>query len=311
VDINSLNIEMLDSLNSEWHFLTPIQPEDVDTLCKNGYLQRAVDLLQAKTSNAKVFGFKDPRVAKLLPFWKEVFTQGQMNVDYVLVIRHPLSVCDSLAKRDGFDVQKSHLLWLEHVIGSLVGTAGANRVLVDYDAFMLRPETELTRVAHKLQLSVRAAELQDFLDEFLDHQLRHTIYQLKELMQDRQSPPLVQEVYSSLLATVTDDRDLENPVLKDKVAQWNNEFSRMRSALVFADSLGTKLVTITAERDALLAERNRLLRERTEVRQDVLLKEQAMQKMKTELLAIQQSRMWRWTEPLRRLFSLFRQPKRK
>lgn len=311
VDINGLNIEMLNSLNSEWHFLTPIQPADVDTLCKNGYLQRAVDLLQAKTSDAKVFGFKDPRVAKLLPFWKEVFTQGQMNVDYILVIRHPLSVCDSLAKRDGFDVQKSHLLWLEHVIGSLVGTDGENRVLVDYDTFMLKPETELSRIANKLHLSIRAVELQDFQSEFLDHQLRHTIYQLNELTHDSQSPPLVQEVYSSLLATVTDDRDLESPLLKDKIAQWDNEFSRMRSALVLADSLGTKLVTITTERDALLAERNRLLRERTEVRQDVLVKEQAIQKMKTELLAIQQSRTWRWTEPLRRLFNLFRQPKRK
>jgi O-antigen biosynthesis protein len=309
VDINGLNIEMLDSLNSEWHFLTPIQPADVDTLCKNGYLQRAVDLLRAKTSGAKVFGFKDPRVAKLLPFWKEVFAQGQLNVEYVLVIRHPLSVGDSLAKRDGFDIQKSHLLWLEHVIGSLVGTAGANRVLVDYDTFMRSPETELTRVAHKLQLTIRAAELQEFQDEFLDHQLRHTIYQLDELMQDRQSPPLVQEVYSSLVATAAGDGDLENPLLKDKIAQWYREFSRMRSALVLADSLGTKLATITAERDALIAERNRLLRERTEARQDVLAKEQAMQNLKTELLAIQQSRMWRWTQPLRRFLSLFRQTK--
>ena len=47
MDINGLNIEMLHSLNSDWDFLTPIQPADVDTLCKNGYLQRAVDLLQA------------------------------------------------------------------------------------------------------------------------------------------------------------------------------------------------------------------------------------------------------------------------
>jgi hypothetical protein len=75
-------------------------------------------------------------VAKLLPFWKKVFMHGNLNVDYVLVIRHPLSVGNSLAKRDGLAAEKSYLLWLEHVIGSLAGTEGENRVLVDYDIFM-------------------------------------------------------------------------------------------------------------------------------------------------------------------------------
>ncbi len=307
VDINALNIEMLHSLNRDWHFLTPIQPADVNTLSGNGYLQRAVELLQKKTATATVFGFKDPRIAKLLPFWKRVFTDGQMSVDYVVVIRHPLSVRDSLTKRDGFEVEKIHLLWLEHVIGSLVGTDGENRVLVDYDTFMRTPETELTRIAKELQLSMDTAELQKFQSEFLDHQLQHTIYQLNELMLDRQSPPLMQEIYSSLLDPATGKGDPKNSFLKHKIAQWDHEFSRLRSALVLADSLGTKLAAATAERDALNAARNNLLRERAQVMQEMLAKERAMQTLKTELLAIRQSRLWRWTKPLRRLFSLFQQ----
>lgn len=304
-DINDLNIEMLHSLNSEWHFLTPIQPADVDRLCTNGYLQRAIELLQAKTSDAKVFGFKDPRVAKLLPFWKKVFAQGQIDVDYVLVIRHPLSVCESLTKRDGLDAEKSHLLWLEHVISSLVGTDGENRILVDYDTFMQTPEAELTRIAKAFQLPMNAAELQKFQNEFLDHRLQHTIYQLNDLMLDSQSPPLLQEVYSSLLGVATGNADLENPLLRHNVAQWDNAFSGMRSALKLADSLGTKLAAITAERNALNADRNKLLRERADVRQDILAKEQTIQKLKTELLVMQQSRLWRWTRPLSKLFSWF------
>jgi hypothetical protein len=309
VDINALNIEMLHSLNSDWHFLTPIQPADVDTLSRNGYLQRAVELLQKKTATAKVFGFKDPRIAKLLSFWKKVFTDGQMSVDYVVVIRHPLSVRDSLAKRDGFDAEKSHFLWLEHVIGSLVGSDGENRVLVDYDTFMRTPETELTRIAKELELSVNTAELQKFQSEFLDHQLQHTIYQLNELMLDRQSPPLMQEIYSSLLDPAIRKGDPKNSFLKDKIARWDHEFFRLRSALVLADSLSTKLAATTAERDALNAARNNLLRERAQVMQEMRAKEQTMQNLKTELLAIRQSRLWRLTKPLRRLFSLFQRPR--
>src|ERR671922_675098 len=52
LDINQLNIEMLHFLKSDWHFLAPIRPSEVELLCKTGYLQRAIELLQGKTSGA-------------------------------------------------------------------------------------------------------------------------------------------------------------------------------------------------------------------------------------------------------------------
>jgi len=161
LDINTLNIEMLNFLKNDWHFLTPIRSEDVDVLRRNGYFLRALEIIRKKMAAAPVFGFKDPRVTRLLPFWKEIFAYDQLNTHYILTIRHPLSVCKSLTKRDGFEFEKGYLLWLEHVIGSLVGTERENRVRIDYDYFMHTPETEFTRVA----------ELQHFQLEFLDHQL--------------------------------------------------------------------------------------------------------------------------------------------
>jgi hypothetical protein len=116
---------------------------------------------------------------------------------------------------------------------------------------------------------------------------------------------------------------LENPLLKDKIAQWNKEFSRLRSILILVDELSMKfaatraeLNTISAKRDALNAERNALsvernalLHEKAQTTQALMEKEESMQKLKTELLAMYQSRSWRWTEPLRRLFNLLKQPK--
>lgn len=302
MDINALNIEMLNSLNSDWHFLTPIQPTDVEVLCTNGYLQRAAELLREKIAGRSVFGFKNPRVAKLLPFWKKVFAYDHMNVDYVLVIRHPLSVCDSLAKRDGFDAEKSYLLWLEHVIGSLVGTEGENRVLVDYDIFMQAPERELSRIAKKLKLSLDAVELQYFRQEFLDHQLQHTVYQFDDLMRDNRAFPLVQEIYSALLDSVTSNVALESSLPKDKIKEWEKEFSRTRSALVFVDKLGLRIAAISSER-------NSLLQERAQMKQSLARKEQAIQKLNTELSAVYHSRLWRWAKPFRKLFHLFQQDK--
>jgi O-antigen biosynthesis protein len=304
IDINRLNIEMLHFLKIDWHFLTPIQPSDVDTLCKNGYLQRAQQLLQDKIAAIERFGLKDPRIVKLLPFWKEVFAHSQIRVDYVLVIRHPLSVCSSLAKRDGFDFEKSHLLWLEHVIGSLVGTQGENRVLVDYDLFMQTPEAELTRIAKQLRLAIDAAELQRFQQEFLDPELQHSLYQLDDLARESTSPPLVQEVYSALLEYAASHLSLEVPALNNKILQWDTEFARLRPTLMFIDKLGLRISAADAERNVWKTERKALLQEKAQLTQAFLSKEQALEKLRAELLVIYQSRLWHWTKPIRKLLDL-------
>ena len=267
-DINSLNIEMLNSLNSDWHFLTPIQPSDVSALRRDGYVSRALELLKEKTFGIHTFGFKDPRVSKLLPLWKEVFVQSHLNVNYVITLRHPLSVCQSLAKRDGFDIEKGALLWLEHMISSLVGTVGENCIIVDYDRLMQWPETELKRLAKRLQLQIDFPELQKFKSEFIDKKLRHTAYQVNDSIFDEVMPPLARDVYTEALKVAMDDTQLETAYLKDKIARWNNEFSREKSALVLADKLTSKVISINqilAEKNQILDEKNRVLAEKERV----------------------------------------------
>ena len=102
IEINALNIEMLRTIEDDWHHLSPIRPQHIVTLRKAGFLGRAADLLETKLRDRSIFGFKDPRTAKLLPFWKLVFERFKFEVKYVLAIRHPLSVVKSLAKRDRF-----------------------------------------------------------------------------------------------------------------------------------------------------------------------------------------------------------------
>jgi hypothetical protein len=252
-DINAINIEILNSLGSEWHFLTPVQQTDIDILRKNGYFQQALEILEKKMSGTDIFGFKDPRLAKLFPFWKEVFIQSQLNVSYILSIRHPLSVSKSLEKRDGFDLEKGSLLWLEHIINSLVGTLGESCVLVDYDRLIQSPETEIKNIAKGLQLQIDPLQLQKFKTEFLDEGLRHTVYQLESLMLDKTILGLTQEVYSTLVQIAGNNVQLDDTTIKKKIEQWKNEFSRLIPVLVFIDKLDARIkgtIAQVAERDA-------------------------------------------------------------
>jgi hypothetical protein len=242
MDIYALNIEMLSALNNNWDYLTPIQPVDMEILHIRGYTFRALELLEEKTSNVKIFGFKDPRTAKLLPLWKKVFAHSQLNVSYVVTIRHPRSVCQSLSKRDGFDFEKSYLLWLEHVIYCLVGTVNENCIVIDYDHLMQSPKMALERVAKKLHLNIDPAELEKFETDFLDQKLRHTVYQTNDLKFDTIVPPLVQEVYEELFGVAMDKTRLDSAPFRKKIVQWDNELSRQKSALVLADKLTSKVM---------------------------------------------------------------------
>ncbi|MDP1541288.1 MAG: glycosyltransferase [Moraxellaceae bacterium] len=242
LDFFAINVEILDFLNKEWHFLTPIQPQDIELLRRNGYLLRAVELLREKTNGIPVFGFKDPRLVKLLPFWKEVFAHCGINVHYVIPLRHPISVCKSLEKRNGFDFEKSYFLWLEHVVNGFVGTIGEKCSLVDYDRFIDSTKEEIKRLGLELNLSVDTVKLNQFLSDFIDEDLRHTIYKLEDLDLDQHVPPLVKEVYSVLVDVLDGKLSMGDASFQNLVLAWQDEILRMKSLLMLADKLSRHLV---------------------------------------------------------------------
>jgi hypothetical protein len=238
LDISTLNNELLSSLGSDWHHLAPIEFDDNEkALSENNYFIRAVELLHQKIGKRTLFGFKDPRLARLLPFWKEVFSYCQLDAACVLVVRHPLSVAKSLTKRDGFDMEKNYLLWLVHVIESLSNTAELKRVLVDYDNLMQTPEFEVDRIAKQLDLEIDPVELERYKSEFLDKELQHTVYDLDDLSLDDACPPLVREIYAMLLDLASDKIKLDDPAVSNQIVQWVEECKRLKPILALSDRL--------------------------------------------------------------------------
>lgn len=219
-DINAFNIEMLHAIDSEWDFLTPITDANIQLLQQKGFFLKAVELLRNKVAQAHIFGLKDPRIAKLLPFWDQVFSHCNYDVSYLLTIRHPLSVVKSLQKRDGFAAEKAYLLWFTHVITALTFSNKKSLSLVDYDFFMQHPESELHRLAQEIKLSVDKAELNIFLNEFVDNDLRHTHYELNDLTLDEACPNLVRDIYTQLLEIARGDQSLDDLAFVNKVQTW-------------------------------------------------------------------------------------------
>lgn len=244
IDLNALNIEMLQALGSDWHCLAPIEPSDIESLHQKGFFLRAVVLLRQKTADVSIFGFKDPRVVKLLPFWHQVFAHCGFDTGYVLAIRNPLSVVQSLAKRDGLSPEKSYTLWLGHVLTSLSHTEKYRRALVDYDHFLHAPQQDLGLIAERLALQIDPQALQHYQAEFLDEGLRHTVYAANDLAIDQACPPLVQELYTTLIDVSRDNQQLDDPAFHARTALWNDEFNRFKLNLRWIDNLSAQIASL-------------------------------------------------------------------
>lgn len=175
LDLHALSEDLLGHLGRTWHDVTPIPEAALTGSGAAPYVSRAVDLLRDKMRESRLFGFKDPRTARLLPFWRRVFEVLGVEASYVIALRHPNSVADSLAARNGFDAEKSHRLWLQHMAASLQGSAGRLRVVVSYDRLMDDPAGQLQRIADLLRLEFDAGstEFAEYAGEFLDDGLRH------------------------------------------------------------------------------------------------------------------------------------------
>ncbi|RYG15247.1 MAG: glycosyl transferase, partial [Chitinophagaceae bacterium] len=196
---NALNIEMLDKIGQYWFSLSLVTDEHVDYLISLGYLEKAIDLLNKKIEGSAIFGFKDPRVSKLLKFWKIVFSRVNCEVEYVLCLRHPLSVANSLLKRNKTPIVKGYWLWLSYNLSVIAELERDRFFALDYDELMERPTEKINELANYLNLAVNEDLEKEFTKVFLDSNLRHTLFDQSALENDDQCPAVLLDAYKLFL----------------------------------------------------------------------------------------------------------------
>jgi lipopolysaccharide biosynthesis protein len=262
IDFVALNAEMLEIIGRSWHSLDPIQAIDVDNLCDRGYLSRATDLLHSKINGFEYFSLKDPRTAVLLPFWEKVFITGDFDVRYILAIRNPVSVANSLARRDSFDPEKSFLLWAEHMVSGLANVGMRPFILLDYDQLMSDPEGQLHRLASWLGTPLDSEKLAVYCNDFLDEKLRHSKFSNVDVQANEAVSPLVREIYSVLVEVSNERMSIEELRTSDYIQRWKEEIERVRPILQWCDKLSNQIIKVKTELSAqkiLLLERNEFI----------------------------------------------------
>lgn len=236
VDVNRLDNELMAALGRRWDSLAPIDPPDLERDAVASFRQRAVGLLRDRVKD-RPFGLKDPRISKLLPFWKSVFSQAGLEPCYVIAVRNPLGIVHSLKNRDGFDAEKSYHLWLEHILPMLSETAEAKRVVVDFDELLAVPAAQLKRIADALDLPFleQSPAVREYIEEFLDDDLRHTRFGLEDLRRDPAASPDVIATYELMSKLARDQTAFDAPEVSGQVERLEEKLHTFAPALRYMD----------------------------------------------------------------------------
>lgn len=300
IEINRLNDGLLNILNCNWHALSIIPPSAFEQENLEPFKLRAIELMRDKIGD-QIFGFKDPRTSRLLPFWRVVFNHLNVSPSYIIAIRHPMSVMQSLKRRDGYDNEKSYYLWLEHILPTILETADAKRVVVDYDLLMADPQAQLERILIALGLPFisGSSDVKDYISEFLDETLRHTQYKIEDLDFDPTVPLDVINAYKLLKQLARDEINIDGHEVMEIFGQLNYRLQSLSPALNYMTRLERKMT----ERDGQIANLNQTLSERdnqiADLNQTLSEHDGQITNLKQAVAEIHESTSWRLTSPVR------------
>lgn len=118
------------------------------------------------------WSLKDPRLSRLLPLWAPVWTTLGVQASAIVVVRRPVEVAGSLARRDGFPALLSDLLWIRHTLEALRGAAGMPRACVEYSRMVADPAATLSAALARLGMAP-AGTVDPALTGFVDPAMNH------------------------------------------------------------------------------------------------------------------------------------------
>ncbi len=161
-------------------------------------ITKATVYLHKQFGECALWGVKDPHIGRLLPLWKIIFQRLGVEPSYVIAVRNPLSIAESLQRCGLADKESGFVLWLENMFSVVCETRQSTRVFVDYDELFGHAPEALRRIAKTLALPGgprQSQNIADFAENFLSENLRSSRYTLEQLRAAFPAPSLFFDLY--------------------------------------------------------------------------------------------------------------------
>jgi len=220
--IVALNERLLGALGLKWDDTSPIDSRTFERRRVRALRRDAIRYLNRTFTSTPLWGFKDPRTIRVLPFWQRTLRDCEVEDSYVVAIRNPQSVAASLFARQAMDADTAYGLWLVHMVPFFSAVIGRPFVVVDYDLLMRDPRAQLARIAHGLGVPFEpgSVETDGFVSGFLDASLRHSLFEPDDFDDGSAVARLTRDAYRRLYELAADRAEAPGPSLAGDWAEF-------------------------------------------------------------------------------------------
>ncbi|MCD4742165.1 MAG: sulfotransferase, partial [Desulfobacteraceae bacterium] len=221
-DIVDFHDELLRVISQRWDTSLPLSDGWMASEPIAEFRQRLKKIISGAFSGREVWAWKDPRTCIFLPLWQGLLAELNSYLSIVYVIRNPVDVAKSLAKRNKFPVEKSYGIWLNYNLSALKMLSDVQLVFISYDQLLDAPQQQLSRIAEHLSIPYPSADanLSGESISFLRHDLRHSHSATDDL---EGAPQAVIDLYR-LLMDVAEDKVKADATFFNKVAGMDMQF---------------------------------------------------------------------------------------
>ncbi len=211
-DVVEAHDRFLAAIGSAYDDVLALPPEALWSHAGQELADELVEILRREFSESSAFVVKDPRISRLMPLWLRVLERVGADPKFVVWIRNPLEVADSLRARNEFEETKSLLLWLRHVLGGEFHTRGHLRTVVSYEDLLEDWRGVIHKIAADLALAWphASAATEAAIDSFLSPSRRHHAADSRDVEGRDDITAWVKETYAVMLAAARgDDLDID------------------------------------------------------------------------------------------------------
>lgn len=171
----TINDELLGAVGGAWD--SP-PSEQTDWKASNfPLISIKAEILTARMSSRRFWGWKDPRNCLTLPFWMQHFP----DLKIVISVRHPLEVAISLHRRNSSSFQLGLALWVAYNKRLVQSIPKEQRLITHYDAYFDDPKSELRRVLGFLGTPVSDVDITESVST-VANKMRHSHFTWTDLL---------------------------------------------------------------------------------------------------------------------------------
>jgi hypothetical protein len=280
---------LLETLGSRWNDWQGIDVDMLPAASLADVKRELSDLIEAEYAGSNFFVLKEPRLCRMAPFYAELLRKNGIEPRFLLPIRNPLAVIESLRDRDGMSAGQAGLLWLRHALDAEFATRDASRAIISYEHLLHDWRPAMQRLGARLSMRwPRSTEdAAPDITAFLTGELQHFAPSRRELAARDDVPEWVRHAYRALL-------DLEiNPdddAAIDMLEKIRGAFDA--ASPIFADALqreiDTKRTELAVARADAAAKASRVKHQDSDVaklRADLLTRDESIGALKGEAAA--------------------------